>query len=168
MTDLELRLAQRSKDLLTKNVASAAIKARAELAGVRARHIHCENCGGSWLDDGLNGGCQCLLIKELREAIEHKNTDLDSGQIRAIACLYTLELGKASIVDQVEPSKDIEHLLWMTNELCDFAAAGKAEKANRWLGFVQGAMWQMKIRTIDEMRADVRWALTGSREEKDD
>lgn len=32
------------------------------------------------------------------------------------------------------------HLAWMLNEMERFYAEGKIEKANRWLGFVQGAL----------------------------
>ncbi len=27
---------------------------------------HCDNCGGSWVDDGLNAGCTCVKIGELQ------------------------------------------------------------------------------------------------------
>lgn len=25
---------------------------------------HCEDCGGSWVDDGINSGCYCLRLRE--------------------------------------------------------------------------------------------------------
>ena len=27
---------------------------------------HCEDCGSDWVDNGLNSGCRCLTIKDLR------------------------------------------------------------------------------------------------------
>ena len=38
----------------------------AEVERLRASHIHCDHCGGSWLDDGINPRCRCQEIKRLR------------------------------------------------------------------------------------------------------
>ena len=35
-----------------------------------------------------------------------------------------------------------------------FLFQGKREKAMRWIGFVQGALWTMGLRSIDAMRED--------------
>lgn len=43
---------------------------REDVDNLRAMHVHCDNCGGSWLDDGINSGCHCMTIKLLREAIQ--------------------------------------------------------------------------------------------------
>lgn len=40
--------------------------AEAEIERLRAMHRHCDHCGGSWLDDGINGGCHCREIERLR------------------------------------------------------------------------------------------------------
>ena len=52
-----------------------------------------------------------------------------------------------------------EHLLWMCGTAADYALKGEVdkgalEKAFRWLGFIQGAMWVLELRTVDEMRRD--------------
>jgi hypothetical protein len=44
------------------------------------------------------------------------------------------------------------HVLWMCGEVRKFMAEGRAEKANRWFGFIQGVMWKMGRYTIDDMR----------------
>jgi hypothetical protein len=48
------------------------------------------------------------------------------------------------------------HLAWMCNEVHSLVDGGRLEKANRWLGFVQGCLWLMGIKTLDELRDDVR------------
>jgi hypothetical protein len=49
-----------------------------------------------------------------------------------------------------------QHLLWMCDEAARFLEAGEREKAMRWIGFVQGTLWIMGLRSIDAMREDVR------------
>lgn len=46
------------------------------------------------------------------------------------------------------------HLLWMCDQIEDFIQDGRREKAMRWLGFIQGAMWWAGIRSVEEMKAD--------------
>ena len=46
------------------------------------------------------------------------------------------------------------HLLWMCDMVLEFLAADRTEKAMRWLGFIQGAMWWAGIRTVGEMKQD--------------
>lgn len=48
------------------------------------------------------------------------------------------------------------HLKEMCLKAIEIIRDGKTEKAMRWLGFIQGAMWRMGLRTIDEMREDNR------------
>ena len=43
---------------------------QAEITALQARITHCDNCGGSWYDDGLTGRCLICRIKELTEALE--------------------------------------------------------------------------------------------------
>lgn len=44
------------------------------------------------------------------------------------------------------------HLLYMCNQINEFIAEDRREKAMRWLGFVQGALWQAGVFTIDELK----------------
>jgi hypothetical protein len=48
----------------------------------------------------------------------------------------------------------LEHVEWMTHEALGFIKEGRLDKANRWLGFIQGVLWSQGIRTIDQMRQD--------------
>jgi len=36
-----------------------------KITEIQSTHIHCSNCGGTWLDDGVNSGCYCKRVKEL-------------------------------------------------------------------------------------------------------
>lgn len=47
---------------------------------------------------------------------------------------------------------DFNHVKWMTKQVPDFLGAGRKEKVNRWLGFIQGVLWAKKIYTIEEMK----------------
>lgn len=47
------------------------------------------------------------------------------------------------------------HLYWMTLDAKTFAAE-KPEKAQRWLCFIQGALWRDGGHTIDEFKDDNR------------
>lgn len=49
-------------------------------------------------------------------------------------------------------SRDVRHLAWMLGEIKGQIAANEIEKAMRWLGFVQGALWCYEWYTIDQMR----------------
>jgi len=49
-------------------------------------------------------------------------------------------------------ARDLRHLEWMTKQIPKFITAGRKEKANRWLGFIQGALWADNIYTIEQMK----------------
>ena len=44
------------------------------------------------------------------------------------------------------------HLSWMLASSVNFSREGKVEKANRWLGFVQGVMCTLSYATLDELK----------------
>lgn len=48
------------------------------------------------------------------------------------------------------------HVFWMCDQVPGFLEKGDVDKANRWLGFVQGCLWLMGLRTINDMRDDNR------------
>jgi len=62
------------------------------------------------------------------------------------------------VADYAVKAKDIdaqtryEHLAWMCNKAIDFVTAGEADKAMRWLCFIQGVLWTHSTFTIEEMR----------------
>jgi len=48
-----------------------------------------------------------------------------------------------------ETYKHLGYMLWMIPQ---FIKEGRKEKANRWLGFVQGTLWAKGFYTIEEMK----------------
>jgi len=50
----------------------------------------------------------------------------------------------------------LNHTLWMCQEVRTFVEGNELEKANRWLGFLQGILWVNNIYTVDQMREDNR------------
>ena len=50
----------------------------------------------------------------------------------------------------------MEHVLWMCVQVQEFVAQGKLEKANRWLGFIQGILWLSGRGSVDDFREDNR------------
>ena len=56
------------------------------------------------------------------------------------------------------PSSDValSHAAWMCEQVRVFAKEGRIDKANRWIGFIQGTLWMAGRATIDEMREDNR------------
>lgn len=52
-------------------------------------------------------------------------------------------------------SEKLCHLRWMLKAIPNLPTDGKI---NRWLGFVQGVMFELRICTIDEMREQVTGA----------
>lgn len=63
-----------------------------------------------------------------------------------------------STVDGIIPTYEtcFRHLSWMCCEIEKFANEDKFDKANRWIGFIQGVMWITGRATIDQMRDDNR------------
>lgn len=58
--------------------------------------------------------------------------------------------------DNVPRSTAGRHVMWMCQKVLDHIEDGKLDKANRWLGFIQGYLWCENIRTIHDMRGDNR------------
>ena len=46
----------------------------------------------------------------------------------------------------------IEHLAWMAGEIQLLVTEGRIEKALRWLGFLQGALWALGLQSIEESK----------------
>jgi hypothetical protein len=46
------------------------------------------------------------------------------------------------------------HLHWMCQEAQAFPEKNKVEKAMRWLGFVQGVLWCLGDKSLDDLRDD--------------
>ena len=79
---------------------------------------------------------------------------------RATLARHSVSTPKRVAID--EPAgpmlEQLRHVLWMLDEMESWIldqmnmTAKKWEKVQRWLGFVQGALWSLRVSTIDDMR----------------
>jgi hypothetical protein len=54
----------------------------------------------------------------------------------------------------IDPDQAKHHLAWMCEETRNLIDEGRIEKAMRWLGFLQGALWALHLRTLEQMKND--------------
>jgi len=79
-----------------------------------------------------------------------------------------LEIYRAKLFQMAPPRSEkeggnrLQHVSWMCHMTEHHLAAGETDKANRWLGFIQGVLWCEGFFTIDDMRAHNRPSETPS------
>lgn len=100
------------------------------------------------------------------------------AHVRKVLQKYDAELGKKGYsATRHSESSNLGHVRWMCQETIKFlpdpyCACGapscdlchppprdtppNVEKAMRWLGFIQGCLWMVGEKTVDEMREDNR------------
>ena len=81
------------------------------------------------------------------------------NDVRGLLKIYREELIRHGATKPLRNSDapDVNHLLWMCNEIETFLNVLSPKhwsKAMRWLGFMQGAMCCWGIRSIEQMRSD--------------
>jgi len=84
---------------------------------------------------------------------------MEIEQILSVAKKYDnalLNMGVSEIIRENENTESLSHIRWMLNEIPNQLKENKIEKANRWLGFIQGVLWVRKISTIHELKDDNR------------
>ena len=75
------------------------------------------------------------------------------SQVRAVLEMYRNKLSVLMHTAQSPMNwNDIRHLLHMCKEATHYLMDNREQKAHRWLGFIQGALWRMDVFTINEMR----------------
>ncbi len=89
-----------------------------------------------------------MTHEKLRQALEQTRDKFMPWQAMGTA-RYPLDQKVWS--DATGRLRAIEHLKWMTAEALTWGPE-RAEKMNRWLGFIQGALWAFGYATIDELR----------------
>lgn len=67
-----------------------------------------------------------------------------------------LNMGVVNITRENENPESLAHIRWMINEIPNQIMDGKIEKANRWLGFIQGVFWVKGIADIHQLKEDNR------------
>ena len=97
---------------------------------------------------------------------------MDRNQLLSVLQKYDIWLGEmghdpertktsSSELPFAAMPQQLGHARWMCQTAIEFIDTGlvipeDVEKANRWLGFIQGVLWTTGVRTIDEMREDNR------------
>lgn len=77
-----------------------------------------------------------------------------------VLAIYEHKFELLKVLPERRPNGDINqpheerlsHVAWMVEEAKKLANQGKIEKANRWLGFIQGFLWAKKFFTIEELK----------------
>ncbi len=87
---------------------------------------------------------------------------MDSQKLFSVIALYrrkleAMSIGKSSFPhDELLPSfpdrSALEHCHLMLDDLERFVKEGRLEKAFRWLGFLQGTFWALRLYSIEEMK----------------
>jgi hypothetical protein len=47
-----------------------------------------------------------------------------------------------------------DHCYEMLDKIEEFIQRGRLEKAHRWIGFIQGCLWDRSVYTLNELRND--------------
>lgn len=87
---------------------------------------------------------------------------MELKQIQEVAAKYRKMLPAAEVVNDERicprPLENFRHCAWM----CDKIISGEfdQDKAMRWLCFVQGCLWSLGVKTINEMKDDNRSPLS--------
>lgn len=80
---------------------------------------------------------------------------MTSQQIKDVADKYIVELDKEgfkAVHNLAGNISELGHAAWMCSQIKIFVDEGDLDKANRWLGFVQGVLWTQGFYSIFEMR----------------
>lgn len=80
-------------------------------------------------------------------------------QIKEVCQKYNDFLTNFGILESVRENdkpESLRHIKWMVNEIPKMLDEDKFEKANRWLGFVQGVFWSRQLFSIEELKDDNR------------
>jgi hypothetical protein len=87
---------------------------------------------------------ETLTIEALDACAKHLR--IYFGDLDPVKCQTRLEGRK------LKGRERAGHLLYMTETAVQFVVIGKTEKAMRWLGFIQGAMWSGGYISIDDLK----------------
>ena len=135
-----------------------------EFVELNGSYGRCPRCGARiWQESYCAFECACCGYRE--GVAEEKPPEwLSKGRIYWLCRRYNETLAQTAVgvkkadtgVKYPTPYVRLDHIRWMLNEMSNIE---ELDKLNRWLGFVQGALWCGGVYTIDEMREHVREAL---------
>ena len=89
---------------------------------------HCDNCGGSWLNDGINSGCHCKTIKDLRDSVQN----LQSSLVETNALLNSAEQERDTALQRVDDLRAECDMLERTSAEDQKELEVCREKAEKW------------------------------------
>lgn len=93
-----------------------------------------------------------MTPEKIKEALMACRAAIAGARTPAYKPAELAEPYKRALHSQLTPRESARHLLFMCDKAIEFVDAGKIDKANRWLGFLQGAIWLMGIASIDQMK----------------
>lgn len=85
-------------------------------------------------------------------------TDKLRSAVLSCEAIISKEATKAGITMAIRdpgadmPTRRTSHMLWMAQNCLQLVEDGRREKAMRWLGFLQGALWAEKLVTVDQLK----------------
>jgi hypothetical protein len=107
----------------------------------------------------LQGFNQMLAARV--EELEHSDW-ADRAKLHELCSAYDQRIGRwgcargsakaDTLRSDLSSAEKMRHLRWMLEQIPNLRNAGKV---NRWLGFVQGVLFEMRMYTIDELRKHV-------------
>lgn len=78
---------------------------------------------------------------------------MTTDKILEVVAIYSTHLHSQGFSPERHSLSARCHLLWMCEEgIPGLVREGRIEKAMRWLGFVQGALWAMGEYSIEKLR----------------
>lgn len=91
-----------------------------------------------------------MTDKKVIEALDHLKEMLPRGVPEFLA--KRIDPSVLLDVDGFPPVPAHQHLLFMMTEIREQLALGQREKAFRWLGFLQGAVWAFGLTNLDLLK----------------
>ena len=77
---------------------------------------------------------------------------MSAPQMIKVLQMYCEELEEKGYKPEKNPYMSGNYAYWMCKEVLSWPLEEVWEKANRWLGFIQGIFWTTGLYSIDEMR----------------
>lgn len=86
--------------------------------------------------------------EQMVAAVQKYDVQLAGGGFEPVRCDDTAE--------GLSVHARLEHTRWMCQQVPELVAEGRLEKANRWIGFIQGVLWAYEAGTIASFKDDNR------------
>lgn len=85
---------------------------------------------------------------------------MTKDRVKELFKYYARVLGSKGYVVK-QHGEPLEHVLWCCDQGCAFVDEDKVDKAMRWLGFVQGALWSGGIYRIEDLVLHSKYGVLG-------